>query len=124
MGRRRGRQRAGSGMEAAFLLGALLPPPAALALVLAGVGWARARLAADRDEAALVQLVVRHVIRADVRPGFGRTPRGERVELEQRGGFLAREGGVDLHRGHVRAGRALVATLAGHPGAVLDQGAA
>src|SRR5262249_14854802 len=57
-----------AGVETAFLQGLLFPPPAAFALVLAGVDGARAGFAADRVEAAIVERVVRHLVLADVGP--------------------------------------------------------
>src|SRR5687767_13758338 len=75
----RPRRRRAVAVQAAFFLGAVLPPPAAFALVLAGKDRARARLAADRYEAALVQRVVGDVVLADVGPRAGRAPVGERI---------------------------------------------
>ncbi len=48
-------------MQAAFLVAVRLPPPAAVALRLAGRNRARARRAADRDVALRMQRVDRHV---------------------------------------------------------------
>src|SRR5689334_9966435 len=105
-----------AGVEAALLEGGFLPPPAALALVLAGMDGTRAGLAADGDEAAVVERVVGHVVLADVGPDLLRGPVGQRVELEQ-GPVGRAEGGIELDDGDggARAG-ALILALAGHPG--------
>src|SRR5207244_2385465 len=104
-----------AGVQAALLERLLLPPPAPLALVLPGVDRPRARLAADREEAALVEGVVGHLMLADVGPHLLRRPVRERVELDERA--LGRpEGGIELYDGHLgpRA-RTLVPALARHP---------
>src|SRR5206468_5150999 len=88
-----------AGVETALFEGLLFPPPAALALVLAGVDGAGAGFAADRVEAAIMERVVGYVVLADVCPHLARGPVGERVELDQR--TLGRaEGGVELHHGN------------------------
>ena len=74
-----------------------------------------AGLAADRDEAPIVERVVGHVVIADVRPHLRRGPVAERVELEQR--TLGRpERLVELDHRHVGPrSRALILALAGDP---------
>src|SRR5215216_5623186 len=64
--RRRGRLR--WQVQTAFTLGGVLPPPAPGALVLAGARLTRARLAADGDEALVVQGVVGHLLVPQVGP--------------------------------------------------------
>src|SRR5204862_6683032 len=75
-----------AGVEAALLLGGVLPPPAALALRLAGRDRAGAGGAADRDEAALVERADRRRALAQVGPQLLVAPAGQRVELDQRAG--------------------------------------
>ena len=71
-------------VQAAFLLGVLLPPPAAGALGLAGRDGARAGRAADRGEAAVVQRVVRERrCRATKSATSSPRPVGERIELDE-----------------------------------------
>ena len=72
-----------AGVQAALLLGGFFPPPTTFAFVLTRVHWTGARLAADRDEAAFVQLVERHIALANVRPDFRRAPVGQRIGFEQ-----------------------------------------
>ena len=92
--------------------------------MLVGQHRAGAGFAADADEAALVQRVVGQLQHADVAPDLGAGHLRQRVELAEgvvRGG----EGGIDLQHRHLaaRAG-ALVAALAGGPGAHAGQFAA
>jgi len=104
-------------VEAALLLGALLPPPAALAFVLAGEDGAGPGLAANADHAAGVEGVVGDVEGADRVPDLGAGGRPEGAELDE-GAVLAEEDGVVLGGAEGGAGaRALVAALAGDPGA-------
>ncbi len=70
-------------MQATLFALALLPPPAAFALVLVGKGGAGAGLAADADETLLVQRIKGHVEHADIVPDVLRAPVGQRVELGQ-----------------------------------------
>src|SRR5690606_29300143 len=98
-------------------LGRVFPPPARGPLVLTGPERARARLAADRHVTAIVQLVVRHAVGADVLPDLRGGPPRERVQLhERRRGTLVR---VRLDDGEpVARGRALIAALPAHPSAI------
>src|SRR5687768_10412766 len=71
-------------VQPAFLARAVaLPPPAARARILAGTHRARARLAADRAIAAVVQRVVRDLVGAKVLPHVGLAPFGERADFPQ-----------------------------------------
>ena len=69
-------------MDAALLVGVLLPPPPASALGLAGQDRPGARRAADRGEAVIEELVIRDLVRAHVVPDLVERPVGERVELD------------------------------------------
>src|ERR1700687_1710592 len=62
----------------------LFPPPAALAFVLSRIDRPCAWLAADRNKPALVQRIVRHVVRANICPHLLRRPIRNRIELHQR----------------------------------------
>src|SRR5207244_3885992 len=73
-----------AGVQAALLERLLLPPPAPLALVLPGVDRPSARLAADREEAALVEGVVGHLVLAALGLTVRRRPVRSRVELDER----------------------------------------
>src|SRR5579871_4615034 len=98
-------------MQATFLLLlGLLPPPAAGALRLVRLNCARAGGAADREEAAIVQSIVRHIVLAHEVPDAIARPVEKRVELEQ--AMLRIDGGK---RHHCTLGRLLGAD-AGHPG--------
>src|SRR5690348_16544615 len=83
-------------VQAALLDVRLLPPPAARALVLAGLDGPRAGRAADGCVATLVQRVVVEPMLADVRPDLVPAPPHERGDLRD-----AAVGGVRLH--HRRA---------------------
>ena len=83
-------------MEAALLVRRFLPPPAAFALVLAGEDSPGARLAAQRDEAALVQRIEGHPQGADRQPHIVAAAVGQRVPLDQRPALQAGELAVDL----------------------------
>src|SRR2546421_4718623 len=87
-------------------LGLVQPRPAALA---AGAG-VRARRAADRLVAAVVQRVVGQVVLRDEAPHIPVAPVGERIELPQGVGL------VPLELGGVRARGRLLAAQAGDPG--------
>src|SRR6476620_11836364 len=69
-------------MQPALLLLFVLPPPAAGARMLARLHRARARLAADGDEAARVQRIHRYVVLGDVSREPLRRPIGDRIDLE------------------------------------------
>src|SRR5947207_1275487 len=71
-------------VDAALLGRVRLPPPAAVARRLARPDRARARRAADRGVAALVQRMRGHVVGAGVVPDLLLRPLGERVELHDR----------------------------------------
>src|SRR5207244_2877852 len=105
-------------VQPALLAGALLfPPPAAGALVLAGLHRARARIATDRRIAAIVQRVVGNIVLVQVVPHVFRAPVGERAELPQ---------AVDgIERRFFQAGARvrLLAPEAGDPGALAREGA-
>src|SRR6185295_9318805 len=109
----------GSGLfhvQPALALGGFLPPPASSPLVLARANGARARLTTDRDEAVIVQRVVRDALAPDVLPDLRRAPARQGIELEQPAAS-AGEIAVEFQHVHVRACRALIATLPGGPGA-------
>src|SRR2546423_11211963 len=72
--------------------------------------------AADRRVAAVVQLVVRHVVAHDVVPHVGLAPVRERVRLPQ--AVLV----VPVQLGGVRAAWRLLAAQAGDPGVDLGEG--
>src|SRR5947209_20471179 len=91
-------------VDAALLRCVRLPPPAARAVGLAGANRARARRAADRRIALVVERVVRHVVLAHVVPDLVFRPFGEGVELHDRAVVV-----VDLDLADVRPRRPLVA---------------
>src|SRR5262245_48532759 len=70
-------------MDAAFTRRLFLPPPAAVARVLTLDHGPRARRAADRAVALVVQRVVGHLVPADVVPDLVLQPARERIELLQ-----------------------------------------
>src|SRR5690349_13509989 len=80
----------------------------------------RARLAADRNEALIVERVVRQLVLADVAPHFAERPGRERVPLHDRP-VRTHARGVALHDFDVRARRALIAALPRHPGAAIAE---
>src|SRR5262245_35353692 len=84
--------------------------------MLTGIYRTRAGLAADGNEPAIVQRVVRDVIVADVSPDLRRRPETERVELHE--WPLGRaERAIELNDRNIGArARALVLTLSGDPG--------
>src|SRR4051794_15852720 len=90
--------------------------PAARALLLLGCGGTRARDAADRAIADVVQRVVRNLVDGDVRPHALLVPVRERVELPDAVALGPR------HLRGLRAARRLVAADAGDPGVVRIQG--
>src|SRR5207344_2655469 len=73
----------GPAVEPAFLERGGLPPPASAPGILARSNGTRARRAADARIAAIVERVVRHVVRAHVAPDLVRRPIGERIEFRQ-----------------------------------------
>jgi len=84
--------------------------------VLAGADRAGAGLAADAEEAAVVQFVVGHLVVADIAPHLLGRPVRQRVELGQ-GAAFAGEGSVVLdHRDFGTGIGTLVLALAGDPG--------
>ncbi|MNP61757.1 hypothetical protein D3C76_1569750 [compost metagenome] len=103
-------------MQPAFLLRRFFPPPTAFTLMLVRQYRAGAGFAADADETAFVQAVVRQLQHADVAPDLFAGHLCQRVELVQ-GAFRGGERGVDFHHRDGAAGAgALVPTLAGRPG--------
>src|SRR5437660_4888253 len=104
-------------VQAALLGVRLLPPPAARALVLAGLDGPRAGRAADGCVAALVQRVVVEPVLADVRPDLVPAPPHERGDLRD-----AAVGGVRLHHRRASPAGRLVPAQAGHPGVEALQG--
>src|SRR4051794_24163201 len=79
-------------VDAALLRRVRLPPPAAGAEVFAGLRRARARRAADRGVALVVQRVVGQLVLEDVLLHLVLGPFGDRVELHDRAVVV-----VDLH---------------------------
>ena len=71
-------------VQPAFLLGGLLPPPAAVPLVIVRADRTCARLTADAHETFVVQGVVRYSSLTNEIPDIGGRPRRERVELDDR----------------------------------------
>src|SRR5262245_25137309 len=97
-------------VDPALLRRVRLPPPAAGPTGLAGPDRARARRAADRRVALLVERVRRHLALADVLPDLLLRPLRERVELHDRAVVV-----VDLDLADVGAARPLVSPEAGDP---------
>src|SRR5581483_5225852 len=96
-------------MDAALFLLLVFPPPASGARVFAGLHGARARRAADRDEAAGMQRIDRDIVGGDVGGQLLRGPIGHRIDLDQRM-RLVPGGECD-----VGAGRGMLAADAGDP---------
>src|SRR5262245_10975613 len=94
------------GVQAALGVLRLFPPPAAGAQRLARQQRPRARRAADRAVALVVEAVVGNLARADGVPHVGLAPRGERVE------FLDGVGEIELALRQVGARRRMLAPLA------------
>src|SRR5690554_4457701 len=102
-------------MQAAFLMGGLFPPPAALPLVLPRQDCPGAGGAADADKPAFVKLIVGYVKHADIVPNLLRCPVGQGIELDQLP-LCSGIAFVDLHHRNMGAGAgALVSPLSGDP---------
>src|SRR5438445_7237529 len=71
----------GGGVNAALLVGVLLPPPAAGALLFACFNRARARIAADTGVAARVEGMARDIVQANVFVHLAGGPVGQRADL-------------------------------------------
>src|SRR5262245_5062635 len=98
-------------VDAALLGRVLLPPPPAVAALLARCERPGAGGTADRRVAAVVERVVGDVALADVVPDLVLGPLGERVELHDSAVVV-----VDLDLPDVRPARPLVSAQAGDPG--------
>src|SRR5439155_5808387 len=98
-------------VDAALLRRVRLPPPPSGAVGLAGTNRTRARCAADRGIALVVQRVIRHVVLAYVVPDLVLRPFRERVELHDRTVVV-----VDLDLANVRPGRPLITAEPRDPG--------
>src|SRR3954462_2507757 len=98
-------------MDPAFLVGVLLPPPAACPLGLAREHRARARRAADRLVPVVEELGVQDLVIADVVPHAVERPVGKRVELDDATVLT-----VELDLGDVPAADPLLTPEAGDPG--------
>src|SRR5690606_7021715 len=81
---------------------------------------ARAGLAADRDEAAVVELVVRKLVVPDVLPHLGERRAGEGIPLHE-WSVRPRVPRIQLDHAGVVSGRALVTTLPAHPALVASE---
>src|SRR5919109_1420278 len=97
-------------MDAAFQL--VRPGPAPGALFLVGAGRPRARNAADRAVAGVVERGVRNLVGHDVAPDVVLAPVGERLDLPD----AVALGALDLPR--VRPRGRLLAPDPGDPGVV------
>src|SRR5581483_7910146 len=97
-------------VDPALLRCVRLPPPAACARRLVGRDRARARRAADRLVAAVVERVVRNVALPHAAPTLILRPLGERVELDDRAVVV-----IDLDLADVRARSPLVPPQSGDP---------
>src|SRR6478672_4383667 len=97
-------------VDPALLRSVRLPPPAARAKILALLGRARARPAADRRLALVVERVVGQLVLAHVIPHLVLRPLRQRVELDDRAVIV-----VDLDLADVAARRPLVAPEARDP---------
>src|SRR5580765_3478634 len=97
-------------VDAALLRRVRLPPPATRAQVFTCLRRPRARRAADRGVALVVERVVRKVVLAHVLPDVFLRPFRERVQLHDRAVVM-----VDLDLADVAARRPLVAPQAGDP---------
>src|ERR1022692_4502550 len=104
-GRRLGRQ-----VQTALLVLGVLPPPAAGARVLTGLDGARARGAADRRIAAIVQRVDGDAVLLGVGAHLFHRPADQRVDLHD-----VAVGAIDLDLGRLGAGDRLLVAQARHP---------
>src|SRR5580658_2712724 len=100
------------GMQAAFALLGLLPPPAAGTMILAGHDGPGAGGAADAGITLLVKAVEGQLARAYVGPDLVLGP------IQQRADFLQAVLGVPLDGMALGAGLGLLATHTGDPGVV------
>ena len=91
--------------------------PASRARVFARSDRRRAMGAADAGIIAIVQGIVRYIMQPNIRPDIVRAPSCQRIEFKQ-SEFL-----VPFHESGVSAGRALVATNAGHPSGIAAEDA-
>src|SRR2546422_4215999 len=97
-------------VDPALLWSVDLPPPPACARLLPGHDRARARSAADRGVAVVVERVVGDVAFAHVVPDLLLGPLRERVQLHDRAVVV-----VELDLADVRPRRPLIASKAGDP---------
>src|SRR6266571_4726179 len=102
-------------VQAALFRFGPLPPPAAGAHVFPRKHRARAGRAADRAVALVVEPVVGHAVLAHVAPHFRFAPGGERIE------FFDAVGGIEFALAELRAKLAMLAALAGDPGALAGE---
>src|SRR5947209_5066832 len=105
-------------MDPALLVLRIFPPPPAGPGVLAWLDGARARGAADRREAAVVERVNRDVVLVGVGADLFHRPANERVQLDD-----AAVDAIDLDLGRARAGHRLLGPTAGDPGIEPGEGA-
>ena len=105
-------------MQAAFLGGFVLPPPASGAEVFTQTDGAGAGGAANAGVKLVVQRVVSHVVELDVMPNVTPGPVGQRIEFD---GFALCQFGFIAQR-HVGAGARLFTAQAGDPGFFAFQG--
>src|SRR3984957_11094776 len=103
-------------MQAAFARIRVLPPPAAGAVVLSGLGGAGTRRTADARIAAIVQRAVVQLVAVYVAPDVGLRPVQQRADLRQAGLLVL----VDRLRCGALLG--LFVPHARHPGAVSTHG--
>src|SRR5580704_13659138 len=98
------------GMQAAFLFLRLLPPPAPGTLRIARHDGAGARRTADRQEAALMERIVWHVVGANEFARAFARPIEQRVDLEQTARF------VEQSRQYLRPVGGLIGAQPSDPG--------
>ena len=98
-----------SAVQSALPVVGRLPPPSSGADVLAGLHGAGAWLAAYAGETFVVQLVVGHMVFADIVPDVFFRPVDERIHLQLMMHL------VPLHSLHVLAGDTLAAAQSAHP---------
>src|SRR6185437_5422471 len=104
-------------MQTALASFRLFPPPAPRALIFPGLDRARARRAADARETAVMQFIVRHLVRGDVVPDLFARPVRQRIELDDTVMLL-----VDFDFAHIGTGYPLLAANPGHPGIQTGEG--